>query len=807
MGKSTKMPEKTLRGRISRVLLVEDDDAQRYTLSSIIEREGFEVTSCTTGAEALQHARESEFGVAVVDLRLPDRPGIELLSEIRKINSSVRIILNTAYGSFDSAKEAVNLGAFAYVEKAGDPENLVRHIHRAFHEKIGEYTDELEDAVAQRTASLQRSEARFRALIRTAPSVIVCLLPNGRITEFNPEAERVFGYKKAEVLERSYFDLFLPERIRERVAADMRAVLTGEPVREFESPVRTADGSRRFYTWSIGSTPDDNGQPMGIVAIGQDITTRKQAEEALQRERDFAEELIDTAPVIVLVLDNYGRIIRFNRYMEEISGYCLDEVRNQDWFTVFVPPSERDRIRAVHQKSIGGTSTSGTTNSILTKDGREREIEWHNTHLTDPAGNSMGVLAVGRDVTESRRAELEKIALEEKLRQAHKMEAIGTLASGIAHDFNNILTAILGYATLARPQVPPRSNIGEMLEGIEQTVRHATAVTGSLLTFCRKTPAHKTPIHFGNTVLRSVKMLRPMLPNNIEIVLDIADSDAMWISADAAQIQQIVVNLAINSRDAMPKGGQLRISVRHQALDSAECFPTIATRSLGAAVLTVEDTGCGIDEDLRARIFEPFFTTKPRGRGTGLGLSMVYGVVTDHGGHIEVHPGTEQGARFVAGFPCCDRPVSVEEPDDSNPHILGGDQTILLAEHNQHVRSLVEAALHHTGFKTLSAQNGLEAMRLFEEYQADIRLAVLDADLSKMSGRECLAQIRRRAPRIPAVVISDDVESSPEIETNNQTAVLRRPFRMSELTATVARLLLKVADSACSSPSQRRSPK
>ncbi len=381
--------------------------------------------------------------------------------------------------------------------------------------------------------------------------------------------------------------------------------------------------------------------------------------------------------------------------------------------------------------------------------------------------------------------------LEDQLRQSQKMEAVGTLAAGVAHDFNNLLTAIVGYTEIARRLIPENDEAIQALSGVDEAARQATGVTRALLTFSRKAETEKSPVHLGELVDDSTRMLRRMLPAAIEIITDISSSYGLWVEGDAVQLQQVVVNLAVNARDAMPDGGQLRITVEHRPAGASDAWSAVLTRGKGAAVLVVEDTGSGMPEEVRVRMFEPFFTTKPREKGTGLGMAVVHGIVNEHKGLIEVDSKEGRGARITIALPCCDPPGPDATQSPKRAKKEGKGETIILAEDNRQVRAIIAATLGAAGYNVVQASDGVEAVKAFDTRKESVQLLILDVDLPRMGGISCLEKIRQVRPDIPAIAISGLADVRLADESVTGVTFLRKPFQPSELTALVSQKFAK----------------
>ncbi len=382
-------------------------------------------------------------------------------------------------------------------------------------------------------------------------------------------------------------------------------------------------------------------------------------------------------------------------------------------------------------------------------------------------------------------AEEDREALQEQLHQAHKMEAVGQLAAGVAHDFSNLLTVIRGHADRAGTMLAGENRARKELEQIQEATHQAADLTRALLTFSRKLPAEKKPIDLCAVVQESERLLRRVLPAAVQLEVDAACESPLWVNADQTQVHQVVLNLAINARDAMPDGGTLRVALSSMVESDIGDLPEAPDSGGSAARLVVADTGVGMSPEVQTRIFEPFYTTKTRGQGTGLGLSIVHGIVKDHGGHIEVRAEVGKGTTFTVVLPCI-RSGAVAEPVRSATITpKGRGELILLAEDNQHVRGIIASTLESLGYNVTLAEDGITALGIFAQHDKEIRLLILDADLPARSGPDCLRELRDKGVKTPAIVITGNVDFESS-ELDDETVLLRKPFGMPELASTVS---------------------
>jgi signal transduction histidine kinase len=393
-----------------------------------------------------------------------------------------------------------------------------------------------------------------------------------------------------------------------------------------------------------------------------------------------------------------------------------------------------------------------------------------------------------REITERRQAEEALRRSEEHLREAQKLEAVGYLASGIAHDFNNLITVISASCAALRSHFEDEDSGQAELDRIQQASVQAIHVTRSLLAFSRKLPVEKHPVCLQTIVDETTHLIRHLLPPGVELIVDRFDAPEVWVNSDRTQLQQVLLNLGINARDAMPFGGKLRVSLSTAREGEASGPAAALDVPSGFARITVADTGVGIPRELTARIFEPLFTTKARGAGTGLGLSIVHGIVTEHGGRIEVESETGRGTSFSVYLPRVAAPSTRQwKAPDVGPE--GKGELILLAEGHEQVRAALASTLESLGYEVVQAADGEALLECVAKHRAAIELLVVELDLPKRNGLECLAELRGAGVRVPAVLITrSDVDRIDE-RLGPEDVLLRKPFEMHGFSEVVTRVL------------------
>ncbi|MFQ5412742.1 MAG: ATP-binding protein, partial [Phycisphaerae bacterium] len=472
-----------------------------------------------------------------------------------------------------------------------------------------------------------------------------------------------------------------------------------------------------------------------VNLYGRDITYRKLAEARLRRQALVFENMYDG----VLLTDAQGLITELNPAAERMFGYAREELIGKSPEIL----NRTEEAAALTESILRGIEQDDRWSGEITfvrKDGTTGVCEASLVPLHNEEGVRIGTITVNRDLTASKEASQAKAELQEQLRQAQKMEALGTLASGITHDFENLLTAISGYTELAKGALPEGHAAAEALEKVEETAQQARSVTNALLAFSHRAVIPKKTVNLSATLDRAAHLLRRLLPPAIEIVDDLDRRKDLWIRGDAGQLQRILMNLAFNARDAMPDGGKLRFSLRDTGSSSEAAARPGGSRETRRAVLIVEDTGCGMSPEVRERIFEPFWTTKPRGVGTGLGLSLTLACVQDLGGEIVVRSEPGEGTRVTITLPTCEPPAEAESKKPAREPDRRPKRLVLVIERNQHIRSIITSTLRSRGYDVAAASTPTDAVAVLRRRSDAVRLMIIDFDLLDGSGMHPLKQ-------------------------------------------------------------------
>ncbi|HEX2709883.1 MAG TPA: PAS domain S-box protein, partial [Candidatus Deferrimicrobium sp.] len=578
-------------------------------------------------------------------------------------------------------------------------------------------------------------------LIEASPLAIVTFDPEGVVTMWNPAAERIFGWSENEALGTPL--PFVPAEKQGEFLAFRRRALLGEVFTEPELHRRRADGSPIVVSVSTSPLRLPDGTIYGIMSILMDVTEQKEAEESRARLTMAVEQAGES----IVVTDTRGVIQYVNPAFERITGYDRMEVIGQNPRIL-----KSGRHDAAFYKNLWEALRRGEvwrgTFLDKRKDGTLYEEDAVISPVRDPSGRVVNYVAVKRDVTDVRR-------MEEQLRQSQKMEAVGRLAGGVAHDFNNLLTAISGYSDLLLHRLPDYSTLRRDVEEIRRAGDRAAVLTRQLLAFSRRQVLQPKVLDLNTVVTTMGQMLRRLIGEDIELSTDLSPSLSR-VKADPGQIEQVIVNLAVNARDAMPDGGRITVATADAELSPAYAVAHPEVRPGAHVLLSVADTGHGMSDEIQAHLFEPFFTTKERGKGTGLGLATVYGIVQQSGGHIRVNSAADRGTTFLIYLPRVEAPQDGVEGADRPllPHPSPGTETVLLAEDEDVVRRLAREILSGNGYKVLEAGNGREALLLSEAHRGEIHLLLTDVEMPTLSGRELGEQIRLQRPDLRILYMS-----------------------------------------------------
>jgi PAS domain S-box-containing protein len=597
---------------------------------------------------------------------------------------------------------------------------------------------------------LRESEDKFRSIFEQAIDGIMIADP---VQKRNIEANRaicaMLGYTRDELITLGVEDMH-PKEALPGILDLFERQLRGEISLGSDVPMLRKDGSVLYV--DVNATHVTVGGKRCLMGIFRDITERKRAEKKLQKEKDFSTSIINGTAAIICGVAPDGATTFINPAGETITGYNAEELIGKNWWTVFYPGDEYRQVEQLF-RDLNKGNVRDYEMTLTTRDGNKRTISWNSLNKFDKNGNIVEIIGFGNDITERKK-------LAEQLRQSQKMEAMGTLAGGVAHDFNNILSAIIGFGTMARKRIKEDDRTKEFIEEILAGAERAAELTHGLLAYSRKQTIKLIQLDLNDIVKKIHTMLVRIIGEDIELKSMLANTK-LPVLVDPAQIDQVLLNLVTNARDAMPDGGYLVINTEEIYIDNRYAEANLIDSPGKYAVLTVSDTGTGMDQKTRENIFEPYFTTKEVGKGTGLGLAMVFGIVKQHGGNIKVYSEPGRGTSFRVYLPMVKTAVG-ERLETDKPVPSGSGETILIAEDDAQVRKIIRMFLHESGYVTIEAENGDEAVRKFKENMEKTSLLLLDVIMPLKNGREAYEEIRKIKPEAKAIFMSgytDDIIS------------------------------------------------
>ena len=640
--------------------------------------------------------------------------------------------------------------------------------------------------------ALKRAEEKYRGIFENAAEGMFQITLEGRFLSANPSLARIYGYESVAVLLENL--THVPSQLcrdPEDWERFLEAVLEEGEVHDFLMEVVRGDGSRAINSVSARAVRDALGRFSHLEGSVEDVTERQQAERALQISERRYRDLFSSISDFIYTHDLQGRFLSVNPAIaaalglpaEQILGRTVSSFMREEYRQAF----ERDYLDKVKREG----QARGI--SIYRRvDGKETYAEYRSTLVGSLDQEEPYVSGSGRDVTERVMAEREMKKLEGKLQQAQKMEAIGILAGGVAHDFNNILQVIAGYLQLLvrSPQLGEKERAH--LDHVDLAVDRASGLVRQLLTFSRSVEPKLRPMDLNQEIQVAVALLERTIPKMISIQTRLSP-DLMLINGDPSQLEQVLLNLGANARDAMPQGGSLVIETQNVVLDQAGSRDHVVERPGSFVLLKVSDTGQGMDPKALEHIFDPFYTTKAVGEGTGLGLSTTYGIIKSHGGGIECTSAPGRGTSFSIYLPARQEAADALETSVAPPasgRARGTGQVILVVDDESQIVSTVSEALVQSGFAVLSASSGEEALKVYGENQARVALVVLDLGMPGMGGKACLRELRRINPQARVLVASGyatDTQAQ-EVLREGASAFLPKPYRLDQLLDAVGQI-------------------
>ena len=759
---------------MSGFLIVDDNQKNLYILQALLEGYGYEVHSAFNGAEALEIARQHVPDMIITDIMMPVMDGFTFCRECKSDEQLKRIpfiFYSATYTDAKDEKLAMALGASRFVVKPVEPAEFYKvivevleeykeqkfpapvrsekdkdRIERMYAETLSKKLDHKVEELGKESDALQKSEQKYRRLVETLRKDYFFYShgTDGVFTYISPSITNVLGYSQEDFL--VHYTKYLTDNpVNSKVEHLTELSLKGEQQPPYEIEIFHGDGSIHWLEVTEVPVFEEDGSVKAVEGIAHDITERKKSELALRLSEEKFSKAFRSSPTFITISTlSEIRFLEVNDAFLEATGYKREEVINHTSSDLDLWADMTDRIKiakqlreqeAIYNQEMGLNTKTGEILALL-----------FSAEMIDIEGEPC-ILMVALDITERKK-------LESQLRHAQKMESIGTLAGGIAHDFNNILTVMVGVTSILKKRMPEDDPLKLFVEQIQTAVDDAANLTHSLLTFSRKQRISLLSTNINDVVSKFEKFLLRIIGEDIELKTILVD-DHLNVLADFNQMEQVLMNLAINARDAMPGGGSLTIQTESVNIDSS----FIKTHGYGKpgpyALISISDTGAGMNKTTREKIFEPFFTTKEINKGTGLGLSIVYGIIKQHNGYVNVKSEIGEGSTFEIYLPVKTQVKAVIEAEKTAvPEPVGGTETILVAEDDSRIRNIITSILSDFGYKTISANDGEDAVNKFIENKDSIQFVVSDVIMPKKNGKELYKEIKKIKPDTRALFLS-----------------------------------------------------
>ncbi len=771
------------------VLIIEDSRSMALLLQSEFAARGYRAHVAPTAAEGRELFHKLPFELVILDYNLPDQLGDSVLEEFMSHRPETVCIVITSDSKPEIALKCTRKGAAAYVRKPFSPDYLIELCAKARRERA---LLRVEERLEERTQELRKSEARYRSVLENILDVYYRTDAQGNIILVSPSALPLFGCSSMEeIIGRPVASFYLHPEERHGL---LLALKRQGQVLDYEVTLKRQDGTPVFVSTNSRLYTDDEGIILGVEGTFRNITKRKQAEAAQARAESEYKDLFDNAPVAVLQSTPDGRFLRINPMYAELVGYdspqdMLDAITDIA-AQLYVDPADREAYKRELERH---GMVKNYQVRLKRRDGTLIWVSMNTKAVRDQDGTLVSYDGFLSDITQEKE-------LEDQLRQAQKVEALGTLAGGMAHDFNNILQAVGGMAQLMLGRKTKQDEDSLGLLSIHKACNRGAELIRQLLAYSRKTPGDHRPMDLNREITEAVAILQRTIPKMIDIRVHLA-SDLRPILADPLQVEQIILNLGTNAADALAGVGTLTITTQNVPFEDGP--PSSATNMVR---LLVTDTGTGMDQDTAQKIFDPFFTTKEVDKGTGLGLASVYGTVQSHGGRITCTSTPGSGTAFVIDFPATDQPTdpsqkSLDEPIPAPPKSFhrfddqdSADSTqirILVVDDDDLVREITVEGLRLQGYAVEEASRGEQALDRIQADPETFNLVVLDLNMPGMGGLKTLNALLKLNPKLRVLIVSGYVADGYGscVLATGAAGFLGKPFQLQALAETVREIL------------------
>jgi len=753
-----------------KILLVEDEAMVAIDIKNTLIGMKYDVPAIVfSGEEVLKKVEEIQPDLILMDIVLKgEMDGIEASQQIRE-RFGIPVVYLTAYADSTTLKRAKITEPFGYILKPFEGRELHSTIEMALYKQQSE-------------KALKDSKEFSSSLLNHAPNPIIVINPDTSVRYVNPALEKITGFSSEEIIGRNPpYPWWAKETRKETERYFKKAMKEG--AQKLEELFKKKNGEQFWVEITSGPVRSNKAFEY-YLENWVDITKRKKAEEELIESETKYRELVQNSNSIIIRRDPRGTITFFNEFAQDFFGYTEDEILGKNVMGTIVPDIEstgRNLSVMIQDIELHPERYLSDENENMRRNGERVWVAWTNKAMYDKDGNIVEILCIGNDITDRKN-------LQAQLIHTQKMEAIGTLAGGIAHDFNNILSIIIGYTKLAQDEVPEGSQLWEDLREVYQAGNRARDLVKQILTFSFQAEQERTPVKIHRVVTETLKLLRSSFPATIEIRTRLTTTAT--VLADSTQIEQVIMNLCTNAYHAMrEQGGVLEVRLEEVMIED-EAFAHQLDLSLAYLSLTVLDTGHGMDKPVRDRIFEPYFTTKRTGGGTGIGLSVVHGIVKSYGGAITVESEPGRGSIFQVFLPRY-KGTMVREEHKEVALPPRGTERILFVDDEPPLVNIGRRMLEGLGYEVVTSTSGIETLSTFRRQPENFDLVITDMTMPKMTGDRLAIELLGIRPGIPIILctgFSERITGEKAKEIGIRKFVMK-PLLMNDLAEAVREVL------------------
>jgi len=759
--------------RSLRALILEDNRQDVELMVALLKQVGYALSFEVV--DSLAHLRQqlarTDYDIILAAHNLRAWTAMDALEILKKSRKDIPFVVVAGTLGGLAAVECIKQGAADYVLK-NRLQRLPVVVERVLRDKAHR-----EDA-ARLQEQIHRGKKEWELTFDVVPDPVFLVDNQDRIQRANRAASALLGLEPSQLIDKYCYE----------VLGDTAGPLPGSPFRRL---LRTGKEERcdievarlgKVFDVTVSPLFDSSGTAYGSVHVLRDITDRKREEEALRRSEASHRSLILGATYGIFRCDVNGKFLAVNPALVAMLGYESEADLLAANLVHDVIRDPEEGVRLLQQYRQKGR-LDGLEAQWRRKDGTPVPVRLSGRTVLDERGALEGYEVIAENVSE-------RWHLEEQLRQAQKIEAVGRLAGGVAHDFNNLLTIVTGYSDLVLERLGATDAMRAYVEEIKKAGERAASLTRQLLAFGRRQTLAPRALDLNAVVANIDKMLRRLIGENIELTTVLAP-ELGRVKADPGQIEQVILNLAVNARDAMPQGGQLTLETANVELNEGDTRTRVSVLPGRYVMLAVSDSGMGMDAETQAHIFEPFFTTKEEGKGTGLGLATVYGIVKQSGGHIGLYSEPNHGTTFKIYLPRLEEAAQPVEAISPGAPLAGGSETILLVEDEEGVRDLARRILELKGYKVITASNPTEAAQVCERYEGPIHLLLTDVVMPTMSGPQLAEHVAFLRPGLKVLYISGYTDNAivPHGILEEGVQFLQKPFTRDSLTRKVREVL------------------